>query len=364
MMNKILILANFDVGLYKFRKELIQELIENGNTVYISIPYGEFVEPLRQMGCIFLETSVDRRGINPITDSKLMLQYYTMIKQVKPDMVITYTIKPNVYGGLVCRFKKVPYAVNITGLGTAFQKENIIKKLVCFLYKFSCKKAKVVFFENEGNRQVFLKENLVREEQTCLLNGAGVNTHEYAFTEYPDETEPIHFLFIGRVMKEKGVDELFVAAKKMKERYSDVAFDVVGPFEEDYKEQIHELVKAGIIVYHGFQSDVKTFIKNSHCFVLPSYHEGMANTLLECGAMGRPLITSRIHGCMEAVREGVNGFLVETQDVEKLCEMMTKFIELDYDKKKEMGKKSREWMEEKFDKRKVVEKTIGELLNE
>lgn len=359
-MKRILILANFDVGLYKFRKELIQELLNQGNEVYISLPDGELVRSLEKMGCKFVNTAVDRRGINPKTDAKLMFFYKKLIRKLHPDLVITYTIKPNIYGGLMCRMLRVPYAVNITGLGTAFQSESAVKKLVTFLYKIALKKAKVVFFENIGNKQTFLDLHILKEKQICVLNGAGVNLAEYPFCEYPSENET-RFLFIGRVMKEKGVDELFEAAERIKKQHSDVFFDVVGPMEDDYKSRIEELVKKGVVVYHGYQKDVKPFIENCHCFVLPSYHEGMANTLLEAGAMGRPLITSNIHGCLEAVEEGRNGYLAEAKNAESLLEQMEKFLALVYEERKGMGQASREVVQEKFDKKKVVGKTIREI---
>lgn len=323
---KILILANLDVGLYKFRKALIKKLIDQGNEVYISLPKGMLVQNLKEMGCHFIETPVDRRGINPATDLKLMMRYFNILGKIKPDLVITYTIKPNIYGGIAARFKRIPYAVNITGLGTAFQNENMIKKLVVFLYKLSCKKAKTIFFENEGNKQVFIENNIIKESRSCTLPGAGIDLDEYKMTPYPE-----------------------------------VSFDIVGPMEDDYKERIQSLVRNGIIYYYGYQEDVKPFIKKCDCFVLPSYHEGMANTLLECGAMGRPLITSRIHGCMEAVRDGENGYLVDVKDVKGLEEKMMEFIELSYEEKKQMGEKSREVIEKRFDKEKVVEMTLEGL---
>ena len=358
---KILILANLDVGLYKFRKALIKELLDQGNEVYISLPKGMLVEKMEEMGCHFIETPVDRRGINPATDFKLMLRYFKMIGKIKPDLVITYTIKPNIYGGMVARLKKVPYAINITGLGTAFQNDNMIKKLVVFLYKLACKKAKVLFFENAENKNVFLENKIIEESSTCLLPGAGVDLEEYKMTPYKEESRNIRFLFIGRVMKEKGVEELFKAAKNIKKIYPEVSFDIVGPMEDDYKDRIHSLVKNGIIYYYGFQEDVKPFIKKCDCFVLPSYHEGMANTLLESGAMGRPLITSRIHGCMEAVKERENGYLVNVMDARDLEEKMKEFIELSYDEKKKMGEMSRKVMEDGFDKKDVVRMTVEGL---
>lgn len=361
MNKKILILANLDVGLYKFRKALIQELLDQGNEVYISLPKGMLVEKMKGMGCHFIETPVDRRGINPATDFKLMLRYFEILKTIKPDLVITYTIKPNIYGGLAARLKRVPYAINITGLGTAFQNENMIKKLVVFLYKLACKKAKTIFFENEENKNVFLQNKIIKKSQACLLPGAGIDLTEYKMTQYPKESRNIRFLFIGRVMKEKGVEELFKAARNIKKVYPEASFDIVGPMEDDYKDRIHSLVKNGIIYYYGYQEDVRPFIEKCDCFVLPSYHEGMANTLLESGAMGRPLITSRIHGCMEAVKEGENGYLVDVKDARGLEDKIKDFIELSYEEKKKMGEMSRKVMVEKFDKKDVVRMTVREL---
>ena len=357
---KILILANFDVGLYQFRKELIQELLKK-NMVLISLPYGELVEPLKEMGCTFIDTPFERRGINPVKDFGLLLRYYKMLKQQKPDLVITYTIKPNIYGGLVCRLCKVPYAVNITGLGTAFQKKGMLRQFVTMLYKVGLKNAKTVFFENKENQQIFIDEKIVRKEQTCLLNGAGVNLEHYQIAEYPPDDCTTRFLFIGRVMKEKGIEELFGAMKRLQADGIACSLDVVGGYEEDYADQMKEYEKEGWLHYHGYQKDVRPFIAKCHCFVLPSWHEGMANTNLECAAMGRPVITSNIHGCMEAVENGVTGYLCERKSADDLYEVMKRFIELSYDRKKNMGLNGRKHMEDMFDKKSIVEKTIRHL---
>lgn len=357
-MGKILILANNDVGLYKFRKELIQELLKD-NDVYISLPYGKLVEPLIQMGCRFINTPVDRRGVNPITDLKLLNRYRKIIKEVNPDLIITYTIKPNIYGSIISRIKGIDYAVNITGLGTMFQNDNLLKKMIVFMYKFALKKVKIVFFENIENKDIFIKNKIIEEEKACVLNGAGVNLEEYPFTEYPDENENIRFLFIGRIMKEKGIDEFLYAAKKIKEEDKDIQFDIVGPMEDDYKNIIKECVGNDIINYYGYQEDVKPYIERCHCFVLPSYHEGMANTLLEAASMGRPLITSNIHGCKEAIKD--NGYLVKAKNEVELFKNLKKFIELDYKFKKNMGYNSRKYVGEKFDKRLIVEENLKEL---
>lgn len=356
---KILVLANYDVGLYQFRRELIEELLKS-HAVYISLPYGELVEPLKAMGCQFIDTPLERRGMNPFKDGRLFLTYLKLFRQVKPDLVITYTIKPNVYGGFAARIAGIPYAVNITGLGTAFQSHGMLRKVVTQMYKLGCKKAKVVFFENAENRHIFLDEHIAREQQTCLLNGAGVNLEHYRVAKYPtgDETK---FLFIGRVMKEKGVDELFAAMRNLVSEGHSCSLDVVGMYEENYKEAIAQGETEGWLHFHGYQKDVRPFIANCHCFVLPSWHEGMANTNLECAASGRPVITSNIHGCLEAVVDGESGMLCKPKNVQSLYETMKYFCELPWEEKKRMGQNGRTHMEDEFDKRKVVEKTVRNL---
>lgn len=358
---KVMILTNNDVGLYQFRKELIEKLLKQ-HEVVISLPDGDFIKSLEDIGCKYIDTSVDRRGINPVTDLKLFSEYRRLLKQEKPDLVITYTIKPNVYGGFACRIARIPYVVNITGLGTAFENGGLLKKLVIILYKMACKKARIIFFENEENRQIFIKEKIVKESQTHRLNGAGVNLDKYQVTEYPEE-DKVKFLFMGRVMAEKGIDELFEAMKKLIADGVDCELNVLGGYEEDYKAKIREYEEKGWLHYYGYQKDVRPFIEKCHCFVLPSWHEGMANTNLECAASGRPIITSNIPGCKEAIKNGISGFLCEPKNADSLYEAMKKMIGMSWEERKKMGQEGRNHMEEVFDKRKVVEETISAIFS-
>lgn len=355
---KILVLANNDTGLYKFRKELLQELINQNNEVSISLPNGEFIQPLIEIGCKFYDTPIDRRGMDPFKDLGLLIKYLKLTKLIKPDLVITYTIKPNIYGGIVCAFKNITYAINITGLGTSFQKENFVKKIVTKLYRIACRKAKVVFFENEENQKLFIKYKIIERSKTVKLNGAGVNLEEYPFTEYPEDDGSTRFLFIGRIMKEKGIDELLEAAERIKAEYPSVFFDLVGPMEDEYEKEIKDLQDKGIIRYHGYQNDVRPFIANCHCFVLPSYHEGMANTLLEAGAMGRPLITSDIAGCIESVLVAYNGFLVESRNATSLRTILSDFIMIDYKSRLELSRNSRLHISRTFSRELIVGITL------
>lgn len=357
---KILILTNFDVGLYQFRRELIAELLKT-HEVLISLPDGDLVRPLEEMGCRFLNTPLDRRGINPLTDLRLVGQYLRMLRQEKPDFVIAYTIKPNIYGGIACRLLGIPYAANITGLGTAFQKSGALRTLVSTMYRAALKKASVVFFENAGNMATLLHEGIVRQNQCKLLPGAGVNLEHYPLAPYPQESEPVRFLFVGRVMAEKGIDELFAAMERLCGEGFSCCLDVLGGFEENYAEKIEKYTAQGWLHYHGYQKDVRPFIAQAHCFVLPSWHEGMANTNLECAAMGRPLITSRIHGCMEAVIEGESGLLCEPKNIDSLYAAMRQFLGMSYAQRASMGKAGRRHMEAVFDKRIVVSDTLKGL---
>ena len=358
---RILVLANNDVGLYRFRKDLLAALLDAGHEVYISLPDGDFVPELVQLGCCFIDTPIERRGMNPLHDSKLFQQYRAMLKEVKPDLVLTYTIKPNIYGGLACRMAHIPYAVNITGLGSAIENGGWLKKFVLALYKPALKSARVVFFENAGNRDTLVATGVVPNGRDVVLNGAGVNLEDYPYQPYPQEG-PVRFLFVGRVMHEKGVDELFAAAKRMKRQYgNDVEFHIVGSFEEAYKPIMDELEQAGVVKYHGYQSDMKPFYAMASCIVLPSYHEGMSNVLLEGAATGRALITSDISGCREAVENGVSGYLCPTKDADALCDAMQRFVELPESWRAEMGRRGRERMEQKFSKTAVVAETMKGL---
>ncbi len=361
-MAKILILANHYNTLRIFRRELICNLSKN-NEVFIVIPPcdDDNKKILESYGGTVQFIEMDRRGMNPIKDISLLVHYNSVVKRIRPDKVITYTIKCNIYGAIVCKWKKIPCYVNVTGLGSTFQNNGITRKFVSTLYKISLNKAKCVFFENSGNRDTLVNDGIVKSRQTVVMPGAGVNLSEFGACQYPSPNEPIRFLFVGRIMKEKGVDELFYAIQKIRKKFGTVCFDFIGWYEDNYKSIVEELQDKGHIRFYGFQADVRPFIRKAHCIVLPSYHEGMSNTLLEGAAMCRPLITSNIHGCMEAVQDGTTGYLVEVKNADSLYEKMLEFIELPYNKKKKMGLDGRNYMKEKFDKQYVVDKTIIEL---
>lgn len=357
---QILILANHSGGLYDFRKDLIAELKTHAS-VAVAVPHNDRWDELNGLADRVIELPVDRRGMNPLHDGKLFRQYRAILGEIKPDLVLTYTIKPNIYGGLACRMAHIPYAVNITGLGSAIENGGWLKKFVLALYRPALKGAKVVFFENAGNRDTLAATGVVPKGRDVVLHGAGVNLEDYPCQPYPQEGL-VRFLFVGRVMHEKGVDELFAAAKRMKQQYGEqVEFHMVGSFEEAYKPVMDQLEQAGVVKYHGYQSDMKPFYAMTSCVVLPSYHEGMSNVLLEAAASGRPLITSDIPGCREAVENGVSGYLCPAKDADALYEAMRRFAALSVEQRSQMGRCGRERMEQQFSKTAVVAETIKQL---
>lgn len=359
---KYLILTNHSYMLWQFRRELIRRLLEEGEVV-ISTPFVGHEHDFEEMGCRCIETQLERRAVDPVKDLKLYRFYNRILAEEKPDAVITYSIKPNIYGGYACSRRKIPYYCNVQGLGTAFQNKGITA-LVTGMYRIALKRANAVIFENKSNAKLFCRKKITDRNRAVVLSGAGVNLDYFAFTPWLNENEGIHFLFLGRIMKEKGVDELFDAFRRLKEEYGDrVILDLVGFFEDEYKETVQQLADSGTVVFHGFQEDPRPYYASAHCIVLPSYHEGMSNVLLEAAAMGRALITSDIPGCREAVREGKNGFLAQARDADSLYQCMRVFMELSPEARAEMGRNGRLHMERAFNRTDVVERVMRILHN-
>lgn len=357
---KILILANNDIGLYNFRKELIEKLIDLKNDVYISLPFGERVDDLINLGCKYIKTEVDRRGKNPIKDFKLLKKYSRIVKNIKPDIVLTYTIKPNIYGGMICRLKRIPYICNITGLGTATEETGIIQKIILLLYKIALKDVKCCFVQNKENLE-FLKNNkFTSEEKYKLIPGSGVNLNHFKLLPYPNENDKIKFLFISRIMKEKGIEQYLETAKYITEKYKNTEFHILGFCEQEYEEKLKILQANGVIQYHGMQKDVIPYINKCSCLIHPSYYpEGISNVLLEASASGRPAITTNRSGCREIVEDEITGFIVESKNSEQLIQKVEKFINISNKDRMKMGQNARKKVEKEFDRELVVKEYIN-----
>lgn len=364
MNKRVLILVNHDLVIYNFRKELVEKLIAEKYEVYVSSPKGKRIDELVSMGCKFIEVkNINRHGKNPFTELKLLKEYKKIIKEIEPLCVLTYTIKPNIFGALAAQKYNIPCFSNITGLGTAVEKKGILQFITINLYKIAFKKIDTVFFQNTENMNFFIDKKISNKKNYILLPGSGVNLSEFQFFEYPDN-EKIKFVFISRIMKEKGVDLYLEAAKLLSKKYNNLEFHICGFCEENYEQKLAEFVEKKIIIYHGMVDDVKEIIKNCHCTVHPTYYpEGLSNVLLESSACGRPIITTDRSGCREVVNNNKNGYLVSEKSQTELIEAIEKFLDLTNEEKKHMGQEGRLYVEKNFDRQIVVNKYLKKIKN-
>ena len=361
MQNKkplVAVFANDDVDIYNFRRELLQKIVDSGYDLLISCPYGEKLAMLGAIPFEYDNPVIDRRGTSIIADTKLFFHYIDVLRQYKPDIVLSYTIKPNVYAGLACQKLKIPYLSNITGLGTSIQNGGILAKVSLSLYKIGLKKSYCVFFQNETNARIMIEKKVIKDNY-CLVPGSGVNLDIHRFEEYPENNGKTRFVTIGRIMTDKGIRELLQAAANIKKEYDNVEFDIIGAYDEDeLKNVIEEYQSKGIINYLGVKSDVHPYIKDSNAIIHASYHEGMSNVLLESASAGRPVIATDVAGCIETYEPGITGIPFKSKDAEDLERAIREFINLPYEKKKAMGKLGREKMEKEFDRQIVVSKYL------
>ena len=363
-MSKILFLVNHDVVIYNFRLEIVERFINDGHEVHISSPYGERIDDLIKLGAIYHEITIMRHEKKIKDELKILLEYFRLMRKIKPDICFGFTIKPNIYGAIAARFFKVPFVANITGLGMALENENYQGKLIS-MYKFAFKKVQRVFFQNEENRNFFVKHNIAVQAHD-ILPGSGVNLVRYPYREYPSD-EIIKFAFISRIMIKKGSELYLEAAEKIKSKYKDkVEFHVCGFCESEYNtDKLNELNEKGIVKYHGMIRNVSEFMGEMHCIIHPTYYpEGLSNVLLEACSTGRPIITTDRSGCREVVRDGINGYIIPVKRADKLIEAIEKFLVLSHEEKIKMGKEARKLVEENFDREIVVEKYVRELKHE
>ena len=353
-------LVNHDVVIYNFRLELVERLIADGHQVVISSPYGERIEDLKALGCEYRPIAISRHGMNPVQELKLLKDYIALMKEVKPDIVLTYTIKPNIYGGMAAALLGIPYVANITGLGTAVEKGGLVQKITVMLYRLAFVKVQRVFFQNEENRQ-FFADRKIAVKKHGMLPGSGVNLQRFVPLAYP-EGNTTEFVFISRIMKEKGADQYLDAAEAIREKYPDTVFHVCGFCEDDYEARLKELQDRDIIVYHGMVRDVKEVLAKTHCTIHPTFYpEGISNVLLESCACGRPIITTDRAGCREVVKDGVNGLVVKQRDTEDLIAKIEAFLSCSFEQRRAMGLAGRKKVEREFDRQIVVEAYLKEI---
>ena len=356
---RVLLIASHHVSLIRFRGDFIISLIYNDFDVYAAAPdYSEEIkQKIIDLGATPVEFKLQRTGLNPLKDFKSIQEIKSIIKNNNIDLVFPYTVKPVIYGSIAANSCNVPVISLITGLGYTFtgasSKARLLQRFNETLYKFSIRKNKCIVFQNKDDYQLLLDRNVISKDQKVeFVSGSGVNLKQFTFKE-KNPTDKVSFLFIARLIKEKGVALYLEASKILKNKYPNTEFHLIGAPEISptaiSEDELKEMHNEGTIIFHGKQKDVEKHLHNTDIFVLPSYYrEGLPRTTLEACACGNPIITTDSVGCRESVKEGENGFLIEPKNLEALVEPMEYFI-THPEKVKEMGINSRKYAEERFD---------------
>jgi glycosyltransferase involved in cell wall biosynthesis len=363
---KILFITNSSRTTYLARIGLIKKLINDGFSVSVASPEDEFVELLKKAGCKYYKVNIDVSGINPLKDIATFLALYKIIKKVKPELCLNYTIKPNIYGNMAASLQNVPVFSVVPGLGYSFISDGIVTVITKVLYKFSFPHVNKVIFLNNDDRNEFIKNRIVQKEKTVVIPGEGVDTDFFKPLKTERDYDRKVFLFYGRILKDKGFFEFVKAAQIIKNKRDNFVFNVLGFLDEPNpsavsKEEMDQITSEGIVKYLGVAKDVRGFVADADCIVLPSYREGMPGVLLESMSMGKIVITTSVPGCKDAVCDCKTGFLCKIKSPEDLADKMLKVADMGKNEIEEMGKSARSFVVQNYDE-KIVANIILEMI--
>ena len=363
---KVIISINTTWNIFNFRVGLIKTLQSQGYQVFALSPIDEYVERLEAMGVQHIPIKLDQQGINPFKDLNLIRQYYTIFKSIRPDLILSYTIKPNIYGNLAAKRLKIPTINNISGLGTLFINSNIITSYIGkLLYKIGLSSSKHVFFQNQDDKDLFIQSRLTSDKNSSLIPGSGVNIKHFKSNRITNKGK--RFLFSGRLIGDKGIFEYLEAAIIVLKKFPDVEFLLAGELGVNNKTAISvdnlngHLEKNSQLKYIGKSDNMLELLKTIDVMVLPSYREGLSKSLLEANAMKIPIITSDVPGCRDIVTHGYNGFLCKVKSVDSLARSIEKIIEISNEMRHEMGLNGRIHIEQFFSEEKVINHYLNQV---
>ena len=364
----ITIVANSTWNIRNFRLNVISELLRLNYNIVVIAPIDDYISYLDDFPQVkhYNLPRLSRKGKNPLEDFMLFGQLLKMYRKIKPDLILHYTVKPNIYGSFASRLCGIPTISFVTGLGYAFIHNGVVSKIVRRLYRLAFRFNKKVFFENIDDRLLFIKEKIIKSSQGISTKGCGVDIDYFQPLSPMRERDTIVFSFIGRLLYDKGISEFVQAAEILNRKYSHLEFQIIGETDKDNPASIHKSdllrwVEAKTVHYRGFHSDVRDIIDRSDCVVLPSYREAIARTLTEAMSMARPIITTDTAGCREAVDEGKNGYLVKLRSAESLAQAMEKFALLPIESKRKMGLFGRAKAVAEFDDRVIAKKIVSAI---
>ncbi|MCS6821744.1 MAG: glycosyltransferase family 4 protein [Microscillaceae bacterium] len=366
---RIAIVLNTSWNIYNFRQGLVQSLLQEGHQIIAIAPYDKYSEKLVEMGCEYKPVKLQNKGSNPFKDLQFTWQLFKIFRETSPDIVLQFTIKPNIYGTFAARLLNIPVVNNVCGLGTVFLRKGLTSLVAKLLYKLAFWFPEKVFFQNEEDLKLFVEKRLVDYKITDLVPGSGIDLNKFQPQEKPTKNKEFTFLMIARLLYDKGIMEYVEAANILKNKGIEARFQILGAVEEDAnlgvsQKIVEQWVENGIIEYLGTTDDVTQYIAQADCVVLPSYREGTPRSLLEAASMAKPLIATNIAGCKQTIDHGVNGFLCEIKNSYDLAHQMEKMYKLPSEKLQAMGKASRKKVEREFDERFVIKKylhTIAEI---
>lgn len=346
-------------GMYTFRGKMLNHYAKKVKVTVIAPRDDVYSEKLKELGCNVVDIGIQSKGRNPLVDFLLTLKYLKLFRSLKPDLSITYTIKPNIYASIAARVLGISFLPVTTGLGYIFLHNNLTSLVAKGLYKLAFHKAKQVWFLNIDDMEMFKKSGLVDEDKIRLLHGEGIDTDSFSLTPLCDDSRTFEFLLFGRMLADKGLYEYVDAARIVKKKYPNVQFLLLGPIWKENptaisEEQMSSWSSEGIVNYLGATDDVREFIRQADCVVLPSYREGIPFSLMEGASMGRPLIATDIPGCRDVVIDGKTGYLCEVKDAKSLANAMGKMLALTPNQRKEMGLAGREYMVREFDIKQII----------
>lgn len=357
---KIAIVLNATWNIVNFRLPLIRSLILNGHDVWVISPRDSYVSVLESEGIQYVDIYMDNKGISPFRDLRTIASFFRCYTHHRFDLVMHYTVKPVIYGGLVSRVLGIPTISTITGLGTVFIRETWVTRLVRALYRLSQKKARHVFFQNNDDMALFIRDEMIRPESASIVPGSGINTN-YFRSSSPSKlgSDDYVFLLVARMLRDKGVNEFIEAARLIRAKNSRVRFQLLGPVDVENNtaissDTIDSWVAEGVVEYYPPVDDVRPYLEHASCVVLPSYREGLPRTLLEAAAMGKPLVATDTPGCRDVVLDDVNGYLCLVADADDLAEKMMDMVALSVDERAKMGEASRRHVVENFDEKRVI----------
>ncbi len=360
-MKKILFSANDAFAIVNFRGGLVKELVDKGYDVYCTGELDGYEKDIESLGAKFIEFDIDKKGKNPLKEAATIRKYVKQYKEINPDLILQFTVKPNLYGTIAAKKLGIPVINNITGLGIAFQGQSISRKIVEFLYKRTLKYPLVTFFQNNDDLKLFQDSKLLKTDNYDLLPGSGVNVNKFKPYDL-SKKKTIDFLFVGRMIKEKGVELFIEMAKQIKSEYQNVEFHTCGftPVDSNLDfDMFHDYEKKGYFINHGVVKDIQSLHKFTNCLVLPTYYrEGVPRSLIEAASSAIPIITTDNVGCRDIVEDGYNGYLVKKNDYDSLYTAVKQFLDNSEEVRSMLGKCGRNKVLEQFDEKIVINKYL------